>query len=126
MAASTERSAHPERVRGRHAATTRPLPACSHRAGRIVATGNADRLYEREPRFKVYDDPGLKEMQFRYLPAFAVLMTPLGALPVKAAEAIWAVWNACAWLLTIPRKACRRHSDLYLSCECRPSDSRDG
>jgi len=72
-----------------------------HRAGRIIATGNADRLYEREPRFKVYGDPGIKEMQFRYLPAFAVLMTPLGALPIKTAEAIWAVWNAVAWLLTL-------------------------
>jgi lipid-A-disaccharide synthase-like uncharacterized protein len=72
-----------------------------HRAGRIVATGNSDRLYEREPRFQVYDDPGLKEMQFRYLPAFAVLMAPLGALPVKAAESVWAVWNALAWIATL-------------------------
>lgn len=73
-----------------------------HRAGRLVATGRADLVYDRKFRAKqsVYadervpgGDDGLKEMEFKYAPATAVMMAPLGALSPKTANTIWTAWN---------------------------------
>jgi len=73
-----------------------------HRAGRLVATGRADLIYdakflaeqnvyaaERVPGD--YDD--LEELEFKYAPAMAVAMAPLGALSPRTANTIWTAWN---------------------------------
>ncbi len=73
-----------------------------HRAGRLVATGRADLVYDESFLAKqtVYADerkPGgddLTEMEFKYAPALAVMMAPLGALPPRAANVVWGAWNA--------------------------------
>jgi hypothetical protein len=72
-----------------------------HRAGRLVATGRADLVYDEAflARQSVYADervPGagdLTELEFKYAPALAVMMAPLGALPPRAASIVWGAWN---------------------------------
>jgi lipid-A-disaccharide synthase-like uncharacterized protein len=80
-----------------------------HRAGRIVATGHADRLYDRD--YDPYPEEEIRGLRFKYLPAFAVLMAPLGALPPKAAEVLWALLNAFDIILTLAVSwwLCRRY-----------------
>jgi hypothetical protein len=106
-----------------------------HRAGRLVATGNADLLYDAEhlAARRVYAEerasespevrPGKEafpEEEFKYLPATAVLMAPLGSMRLYPAKVVWGAWNgfligllfatcwrACAggrsgWLLLVP------------------------
>jgi len=76
-----------------------------HRAGRLVATGNSEQLYD--PTYlegqHVYEearaaspDVDLTEREFEYMPATAVLMAPLGFLDPALAKALWAAWNALA------------------------------
>ncbi len=81
-----------------------------HRAGRIVVRGEADHLYDRRPLFDAYPDPRFRERNFRYLPAFAVLMAPLGLLPPRAAGTLWALGNAAAFVLIlwVSFRLCRR------------------
>ncbi|MEE8468317.1 MAG: glycosyltransferase 87 family protein [Planctomycetota bacterium] len=80
-----------------------------HRAGRLVATLNAEFLYD--PTYlagqHVYEsaraaqpDVDLTEHEFEYLPATAVLMAPLGFLDPALAKALWAAWNALAVAVT--------------------------
>lgn len=87
-----------------------------HRAGRLVATGRADLIYDAAflRRQEVYaaertkgGDP-LFEEEFKYGPATAVLMAPLGALPVRPANAIWSAWNAglIAWMFVACWQLC--------------------
>jgi hypothetical protein len=72
-----------------------------HRAGRLVATGRADLVYDAKflAEKSVYADervPGgddLAEKEFKYSPALAVMMAPLGALSPRAASVIWGAWN---------------------------------
>jgi hypothetical protein len=86
-----------------------------HRAGRLVATGNADRLYDTqwlaeqrvyvEERAAEPPDPDGKserylEEEFKYLPATAVMLAPLGALHPRTAWVLWGVWNGVMIALT--------------------------
>jgi hypothetical protein len=72
-----------------------------HRAGRLVATGRADLVYDHAllDAQGVYADervPGgdkLYEREFKYAPALAVMMAPLGAMPPRAANIVWDAWN---------------------------------
>ena len=80
-----------------------------HRAGRLVATGRAAGLYDTEllAAQQVYAaeradertrhgdaaDP-YQEHEFKYAPAMAVLMAPLGTLHPRTANVLWSVWNA--------------------------------
>ena len=79
-----------------------------HRAGRLVATGNADHLYdpvwlteqrvyteERAAEFAAHgkDADDYFEEEFKYLPATAVLLAPVGALHPRTAWAVWGGWN---------------------------------
>lgn len=72
-----------------------------HRAGRLVATGRAERLYDMQflASQAVYADEReeggdrLTEYEFKYAPALAVMMAPLGALPPRTANVIWCAWN---------------------------------
>lgn len=71
-----------------------------HRAGRLVVTGRAERLYDMkflatQAVYAQEREPGkLTEYEFKYAPALAVMMAPLGALPPRAANVIWCAWNA--------------------------------
>jgi hypothetical protein len=73
-----------------------------HRAGRLVATGRADLVYDEKflAEQSVYadlrapDGKDYREMEFKYAPALAVMMAPLGALPPRAANVVWDAWNA--------------------------------
>ncbi len=80
-----------------------------HRAGRVVATGDAAHLYDMDwiGGQRVYAKEraedlaargpkaadAFEEMEFKYDPSFAVLMAPLGALHPRTAWTIWAAWN---------------------------------
>lgn len=86
-----------------------------HRAGRMVATGLADRLYDPDyllgqhvyaaeraalaARDGAQADP-LQEHEFKYAPALAVLVAPLGTLPPRAAWIVWGAWNGAMAALT--------------------------
>ncbi|MEN8150314.1 MAG: lipid-A-disaccharide synthase N-terminal domain-containing protein [Planctomycetota bacterium] len=72
-----------------------------HRAGRMVLTGEGTHLYDRHPHFDVYPDERYVEQPFRYLPAFAVVMAPVAALPPKAAELLWTWLNALNYVLIL-------------------------
>ncbi len=80
-----------------------------HRAGRLVATGREDLIYdatalrkqvvyaeeraaERAERGEKADR--LEEMEFKYDPSFAVFMAPFGALPPRTGWTLWGGWNA--------------------------------
>lgn len=79
-----------------------------HRAGRLVSTGRADEIYSVELLHaqSVYaeeraadraergerGDP-LVEREFKYLPATAVLLAPLGSLHPRDAWVVWSGWN---------------------------------
>jgi hypothetical protein len=73
-----------------------------HRAGRLVWTGRADLLYDEayckgQHVYAAERVPGgdpLEELEWKYAPATAVLMAPLGALHPKTAGIVWAAWNA--------------------------------
>jgi hypothetical protein len=89
-------------VRGMNAKTVPGDFLRYHRAGRLVWTGRAELVYDEEflAQQSVYAaerEPGgeddLKEMEFKYAPATAVLMAPLGALSPRTASAIWMAWN---------------------------------
>ena len=70
------------------------------RAGILVWRGQADRIYDDlgVDRNIVWNDPeNLPEARFRYSPALAVLLSPLGALPV---ETSWVIWSAICGALT--------------------------
>jgi lipid-A-disaccharide synthase-like uncharacterized protein len=81
-----------------------------HRAGRMVLTGRAGHLYDKDPLFDVYEEEEYVEESFRYLPAFAVLMAPISALPPKVAEVLWTRLNTLnyALLLLVSWWLCRR------------------
>ncbi|MCE9637933.1 MAG: DUF2029 domain-containing protein [Planctomycetes bacterium] len=84
-----------------------------HRAGRLVATGNADHLYdvtwlreqrvyreEREASRAAVEASGSTEKperyfeeEFKYLPATAVLLAPVGALHPRTGWIVWGAWN---------------------------------
>ena len=80
-----------------------------HRAGRMVLMGEGTHLYDRHPLFDVYPDDRHVERPFRYLPAFAVVMAPVALLEPKAAEVVWALWNALnyALILLLSWRLCR-------------------
>lgn len=77
-----------------------------HRAGRLVATGRAELLYDaeslaaatvyvaerREARAAGARDD-FPEREFKYAPALAVMMAPLGALHPRTAAIVWGAWN---------------------------------
>lgn len=86
-----------------------------HRAGRLVATGRAELLYDKAylRRAEVYaaereadlavrgakaDD--FPEMEFKYDPALAVLLAPFGALPPRAGWVAWGAWNGAMIAIT--------------------------
>lgn len=86
-----------------------------HRAGRMVVTGRADLLYDEAflARQQVYaeerrsapaDADGWRETfpeaEYKYLPATAVMLAPLGALHPRLAWALWGSWNATLIVLT--------------------------
>ncbi len=79
-----------------------------HRAGRLVATGRADRLYDvryqrgqhvyaeerAADRLERGDDADdYEELEWKYLPATAVLLAPLGALHPRTGTILWGLWN---------------------------------
>ncbi len=79
-----------------------------HRAGRLIATGHADQLYDVEYRrgAHVYAEERaeelarrgdkadeFKELEYKYMPATAVLLAPLGALHPRTANTLWGAWN---------------------------------
>ncbi len=79
-----------------------------HRAGRLVATGKADKLYDKqylrgqhvyaeeraeELRTEGEDADDLHEKNFKYLPATAVLIAPFGALHPRSGSVLWTFWN---------------------------------
>lgn len=82
-----------------------------HRAGRLVVTGDADRLYdvgllraqsvyaeERAIEAAAAAAAGrsadpFPEREFKYLPATAVLMAPFGALHPRTGWVLWGAWN---------------------------------
>ncbi len=80
-----------------------------HRAGRLVATGQAERIYDvallaeqsvyaaersEEATERGDDADDYVEAEFKYAPAMAVLMAPLGALHPRTANLLWSAWNA--------------------------------
>lgn len=80
-----------------------------HRAGRLVATGREDLIYDEtalrkqivyaEERAAERAERGdradrLEEMEFKYDPSFAVFMAPFGALPPRTGWTLWGGWNA--------------------------------
>lgn len=86
-----------------------------HRAGRLVATGNSDRIYDpewlrdqrvyaeeraadRAARGDQADD--YEEAEFKYLPATAVLMAPFGALHPRTGWILWGAWNGALIAVT--------------------------
>ena len=85
------------------AANMRALPGDFlryHRAGRLVATGRAELIYDEAflELQSVYAGErtateSMREMEFKYAPAMAVMMAPLGALPARAANTIWGALN---------------------------------
>lgn len=110
-------------VSGVRAANARKVPGDFlryHRAGRLVSTGLAEKLYdvkflrgahvyaaERAAEASAASREGrsadpLPEREFKYLPAAAVLLAPLGALHPRTANTIWGAWNgflvACLFL----------------------------
>lgn len=93
-----------------------------HRAGRLVATGRADLLYDQEflETQQVYaaersadqarrgeDADRLRELEFKYLPALAVMMAPLGALHPRTAFVLWGAWNG--FLISVTFLVCWRY-----------------
>lgn len=87
-----------------------------HRAGRLVATGNADRIYDTTwlAEQRVYaaeraadlaargdDADDFQEYEFKYAPALAVLMAPFGALHPRLAWVLWGAWNGALLGLTL-------------------------
>lgn len=87
-----------------------------HRAGHIVATGNAAKLYKDGDEFyhayaESWPELAERERRFRYLPTFAVLMAPLGMLPPRLAEVLWAWHNAFCFLMTLA--ICRWFTTRY-------------
>jgi hypothetical protein len=86
-----------------------------HRAGRLVADGLAEKLYDQEflEGRNAYAgervaDGDLDEKEFKYAPALAVAMAPLGALPARTANVLWSAWNAAlmAGLFVVAWKWC--------------------
>jgi len=57
----------------------------------------ANRARQAEPLYRAEDG----HYQFKYLPAFAVLTIPLGAIPLETAKAIWFVASAALLALLI-------------------------
>lgn len=86
-----------------------------HRAGRLVATGRADLLYDAEflREASVYGeeraaerrekgalaDP-LPEAEWKYAPTVAYLLAPLGALHPRTAWVLWGAWNGALVAVT--------------------------
>jgi hypothetical protein len=99
---------------GREAASGGPPGdfARYHHAGRLVAEGRADRLYRAGRPAAPGDeaDPAERDpaLEFKYLPAFAVLMAPLGRLDLRSASLVWAAWNGAlvALLFLAAWRAC--------------------
>ncbi|MCG3134724.1 MAG: hypothetical protein HMLKMBBP_02075 [Planctomycetes bacterium] len=96
-----------------------------HRAGRLVATGRAELLYDKAflRRAEVYAEEraadraarGAKaddfpEMEFKYDPALAVLLAPVGALGPRGGWIAWGAWNGAMIAVTFLAAwaACRR------------------
>jgi len=81
-----------------------------HRAGRMVLMGEADHLYDRNPRFDVYRSERYVEEPFRYLPTFAVLMAPVALLTPETAEVLWTWLNAFnfTFIMILSLRLCRR------------------
>ena len=87
-----------------------------HRAGRLVLTGRADLIYDAaflaEQSVYARDrEPGgdpLREFEFKYAPAFAVMMAPLAALPPRAASVLWMAGIAAsiAWMFVVLWRWC--------------------
>jgi glycosyl transferase family 87 len=103
-------------LRGVHRTTVSTDFLRYHRAGRLVLQGRADLIYdaaflaeqsvyaaEREP-----DGDPLREYEFKYAPALAVMMAPLSALPPRAASVLWlAGIAACiAWMFVVAWRWC--------------------
>jgi hypothetical protein len=73
-----------------------------HRAGRLVVTGRAELIYDADFLLEqsVYAEEResggdrLRESEFKYAPAFAVAMAPLGALPPRPASIVWGALGA--------------------------------
>ncbi|MHC4821737.1 MAG: glycosyltransferase family 87 protein, partial [Planctomycetota bacterium] len=69
------------------------------RSGTLVVRGESHLIYDRDARRSahVWGDPeNLPEMRYKYSPALAVLLSPLGALPLRAAWGLWAFAVAAA------------------------------
>jgi len=76
----------------------------------MVLMGEADHLYDRAPLFDVYPEERYVEQPFRYLPAFAVVMAPVGLLTPELAEVLWTWLNAFnfTFILILSWRLCRR------------------
>lgn len=87
-----------------------------HRAGRLVATGDADRIYDpgwiaeqrvyaaertEESRAIGAAADDYPEGEFKYLPAAAVLMAPVGALHPRTGWIVWGAWNGLMIALAV-------------------------
>lgn len=90
---------------GARAAAMRDVPGDFlryHRAGRLVVDGLSDKLYDEDylkgrsayADERVEGGDELDEKEFKYSPAFAVAMAPLGALSARTANVLWGAWNA--------------------------------
>lgn len=87
-----------------------------HRAGRLVLSGRAELIYDAAflAEQSVYADerrPGgdpLREYEFKYAPALAVMMAPLAALPPRAASVVWLAGIAAltAWMFCVAWRWC--------------------
>ncbi len=99
-----------------------------HRAGRLVSQGRADLIYdarflETQTEYAEDREPGgdtLRESEFKYAPALAVMMAPLAQLRPRPASVLWeagiaalvagmviVAWRWCredvsAWWLLLP------------------------
>ncbi len=72
-----------------------------HRAGRMAATGEVSRLYEAGYSPAIYAVQDHAPRTFDRLPAVAVLLSPLGLLPIRAGFVIWTLLNGFAFLLAL-------------------------
>ncbi len=92
-----------------------------HRAGRLVATGRAELLYDvkylrgqhvyaaerrEEAATRGRDAEDYVEHEWKYAPAAAVMMAPLGVLHPRPAAIVWAAWNG--FLVAVLFLACWR------------------
>ncbi len=87
-----------------------------HRAGRMVVRGDAAHLYDvqwlraqrvyaeeraAEKAERGADADPYAEYEFKYVPAMACLMAPLGALHPRTAVVLWGAWNAALLALLV-------------------------